>query len=166
MTFFQDNDLERVEIIDQYENLISQGKYSEANTYINQQNGIYGYFADFLNLFENKIYSLQEYLLSKGKKQPFIFHDEEDNYSIELLHIFYEKKEENGTYIRLSEDTHSVLGEYTHDELSDLLSEGEENLSDIILFPDDDTQMSIKNIFVFTGEEQEPPGADKYTIWI
>ena len=166
MTFFQDNDLENVEIIDQYENLISQGKYSEADTFINQQEGVYGYFADFFNLLENKIYSLQEHILTKEKKQPFIFHDEEDNFSIGSLHIFYEKKEETGTNIRLSEDIHSVLGEYTHDELSGLISEGEENLSEIILFTDDDTQTSIKDIFVFTGEEHEPPGADKYTIWI
>ena len=45
MTFFQDNDLENIEIIAQYENLIAQGKDSQVNTYINQQKGIYGYFA-------------------------------------------------------------------------------------------------------------------------
>lgn len=166
MTFFQDNDLENVEIINQYENLIAQGKYSEANTYINQQKGIYGYFADYFNLLENRIYSLQEHLLTKKKKQPFIFHDEEDNCSIESLQIFYEKKEETGTNIRLSEDTHNLLGEYTHKELSDLISEGKENLRDIILFTDDNTQESVIDIFVFTGEEQAPPDADINTIWI
>lgn len=166
MTFFQDNNLENVEIINQYENLISQGKYSEADTYIDQQENIYGYFADFFNLLENRIYSLQEHILAKQKKQPFIFHDEEDNYPIQSLHLFYEKKEENGTHIRLSEDTHSSLGEYTHVELSDLISEDEENLYEIILLTDADTQESIKDILIFTGEEQAPPCADRYTIWI
>lgn len=68
------------------------------------------------------------------------------------------KKEETGTHIRLSEDTdtHNSLGEYTHKELSDLISEGKENLSDIILFTDDSTQEPVIDIFVFTGEEQAP----------
>lgn len=166
MTFFQDNDLEKIAIIDQYENLIAQGKYSEANIYIDQQKGIYGYFADFFNLLENRIYSLQEYLLSKEKKQPFIFHDEEDSYSIELLQIFYENKEEAGTNKGLSEETHNSLSEYTHDELSDLICEGIEDLNHIFLFTDNDTQESITDIIVFTGEIQAPPDADKYTIWI
>ena len=166
MTFFQDNDLENAEIIDQYENLIAQGKYTDANTYINQQKGIYGYFADFFNLLENRIYSLQEYLLTKEKKQPFIFHDEEDSCSIESLPFFYEKKEETGTNIRLSEDTHNSLCEYTHDELSNLISEDEEYLCDITLFTDDDTRDSIKDTLLFTGEEQAPPDADINTIWI
>ena len=166
MTFFQDNNLENIEIINQYENLISQGKYSEANSYINQQEDVYGYFADFFNLLENRIYSLQEHLLTKEKAQPFIFHDEEDRHSIESLQIFYEKKEETGTNIRLSEDNHGSLGEYAHDDLSNLISEDKENLSDIILFTDDDIQECIKDICVFTGEEQAPPDADKFTIWI
>lgn len=79
MIFFQDNNLEKIEIINNYENLAAQGKYSEANDYINQQEGVYGFFADFFNLIENRIYSLQEYLLSKPpKQQPFIYYDEID----------------------------------------------------------------------------------------
>ncbi len=78
MTFFQDNNLENIEIINHYNNLISQGKYSEASDYINQQEGVYGFFADFFNLIENRIYNLQEYLLNKPpKKQPFVYYDEE-----------------------------------------------------------------------------------------
>lgn len=73
MTFFQDNNLEHIEIINQYENLISQGKYSEASAYISQQEGIYGYFAAFFNLVENRIYSLQEHLLTKEKNSHSFF---------------------------------------------------------------------------------------------
>ena len=47
MTCFQDNDLEKVEIINTYDSLVAQGRYSEAIDYINQQKGIYGFFADF-----------------------------------------------------------------------------------------------------------------------
>ncbi len=76
MTFFQDNNLDKVEIMNHYNNLIAQGKYSEASDYINQQEGVYGFFADFFNLIENRIYNLQEYLLNKQKKQPFVYYDE------------------------------------------------------------------------------------------
>lgn len=76
MIFFQDNDLEKVEIINTYNNLISQGKYTVANNYINQQEGIYGYFADFFNALENRIYNTQEYLLTKEPiKKQFVFFD-------------------------------------------------------------------------------------------
>lgn len=79
MTFFQDCDLENVHIMNTYNELISRGKYSEAGRYINQQEGIYGYFADFFNALENRIYHLQDYLLHKPpKKQPFLYFDEKD----------------------------------------------------------------------------------------
>ena len=79
MTFFQDNNLENIEIINHYNHLIAQGKYNEASDYISQQEGIYGFFADFLNLIENRIYTLQEYLLNKPlKKQPFIYYGDTD----------------------------------------------------------------------------------------
>lgn len=77
MTFFQDNSLENIDVLDQYNTLIKQGRYSEADEYINQQEDIYGFFADFFNLIENRIYTTQEYLLQKpSKKQPFIYYDE------------------------------------------------------------------------------------------
>lgn len=136
MIFFQDNSLEKVDIMQQYNELIAQEKYSEANDYINQQEGVYGFFADYLNLIENRIYSLQDYLLSKPqKKQPFICYDEEERFSIEDLHIF---------------------------DNSDI----EEDISSIVLFTDDDTEESIDDLCTFTGEEAEPPNADEDTIWI
>lgn len=75
--FFQDNSLDNIDIIKTYDNLIAQGKYNEANTYINQQEGIYGYFADFFNAIENRIFNVQSYLLTKTKINPFVFSDEE-----------------------------------------------------------------------------------------
>ena len=74
MFFFQDNNLENIDIINQYNNLIAQGKYSEANQFINQQDGIYGYFADFFNavLFQGnnvlKPEDLEDEYLSRMKK--------------------------------------------------------------------------------------------------
>ncbi len=79
MIFFQDNDLEKVDIINTYNNFISQGKYTEASNYINQQEGIYGYFADFFNAIENRIFKLQEYLETKtSPKKSYVFFDAND----------------------------------------------------------------------------------------
>lgn len=136
MIFFQDNNLEQVEIMNHYNELIAQGKYDEANDYINQQEGVYGFFADFFNLIENRIYTLQDYLLQKPpKKQPFIYFDEEEHFSIGDLHIFTDTDEE-------------------------------EDISSILLFSDNEKQESISDLYMFTGEEAEPPNADEDTIWI
>lgn len=76
MIFFQDNDLEKIEILNTYNDLIAQGKYTRANIYINRQEGVYGYFADFFNAIENRIHNLQKYLSTKPpKKQPFIYYE-------------------------------------------------------------------------------------------
>lgn len=77
MLFFQDNDIDKIEVINTYNNLITQGKYTEASDYISQHEEVYGFFASYLNAIENRIYNLQEYLLTKQKKNPFVFSDEE-----------------------------------------------------------------------------------------
>lgn len=90
MIFFQDNNIKKTEIINTYNNLISQGNYREADDYINHQKDVYGWFADFFNAIENRIYNLQDYLLSKPpKKQPFIFTDEENELSLISLETIW-----------------------------------------------------------------------------
>ncbi len=80
MIFFQDNDLEKADIINAYNELISQEKYTLASQYINQQNGVYGYFADFFNAIENRIYNLQDYLHQKPPiKKQFVHFDADDS---------------------------------------------------------------------------------------
>lgn len=185
MIFFQDNDLEKVEIMNYYNKLVAEGKYNEANDYINQQEGIYGFFADFFNLIENRIYTLQEYLLQKPpKKQPFIFYDEEEHFSINDLHVFEDEYEEedfsiNDTHIFTDieeEEDLSFIKLFNNDENEEIIEDihvfeshynwKEEDLSSICLFSDIDEQESIDDLYMFTGEEAEPPNADKDTIWI
>ena len=89
MTFFQDTSLHTIEYMKKYQNLISAGKYSDANYYINEKTGIYGYFACFFNMLENRIYAIQKYLL-----------DKENN------------------HMGLANYTHKELSDYTHDEIS------------------------------------------------
>lgn len=83
MIFFQDNNLEKIEIINHYNELIAQGKYTEANDYISQQKNVYGFFADYLNALENRIYNLQNYLLTKQKKSVFLTSEEEPENNID-----------------------------------------------------------------------------------
>lgn len=77
MIFFQDNDIAKEEAINAYNALISAGQYDEANAYIAQHEEIYGFFADYMNALENRIYNLQEYLLNKSRRNPFILSDTE-----------------------------------------------------------------------------------------
>jgi len=185
MTFFQDNEIEKVEIMNHYNDLIAEGKYSEASDHINQQENFYGFFDDFFNLIENRIYTLQEYLLQKPqKKQPFIFYDEEEHFSIGDLHIFEDVYEEedfsiNDTRIFTDTDEEEDLSSiklFNNDENEETIEDIhvfeshynwiEEDLSSIYLFSDNDEQESIDNLYIFTGEEAEPPNADTDTIWI
>ncbi len=79
MIFFQDNNLEKADIINEYNKKILQEEFTAASEYINKQEGIYGYFADFFNAIENRIFHLQEHLLSKpAKKQPFIYTEDSE----------------------------------------------------------------------------------------
>lgn len=107
LIFFQDVNLEQLEIMDTYNDLIKKGKYTEANEYINSQSGICGYFADFLNAIENRIYNLQTHLLTIEPKQPFIYSDEEPILT-----------QEEGTYNFLANYTNEQLSNYTYEELS------------------------------------------------
>lgn len=76
MTFFQDVSLTTIEYMNKYQALLSKGDYLEANQYIDRQNGLYGYFACFFNMLENRIFELQKYLLQKVKVNPMIHQKE------------------------------------------------------------------------------------------
>ncbi len=77
MIFFQDIDLTQAETMEAYDHLISQGRYSEASELISDQEGIHGFFSDYLNAIENRIHALQEHLLALAPKQPFVSSDNE-----------------------------------------------------------------------------------------
>lgn len=112
LLFFQDGSLDTIEIINAYNALISKGKYSEASEYINRQSGICGYFADFFNAIENRIYNLQEHLLTIKPKQPFILSDEEPEIKVCGTHnVLF-----NYSYRELSKYTHKELAAITNDQ--------------------------------------------------
>ncbi len=111
LLFFQDVNLENKKIMDKFNSLIEKGKYNEANEYINSQESICGYFADFLNAIENRIYNLQAHLLTIEPKQPFIYSDTEP-----VL------VKEPGTYSLLADYKNEQLNKFTHEELTTLVN--------------------------------------------
>ena len=86
LIFFQDINLTQLEILEIYNDLIRHGKYTEANELLNNQD-ICGYFADYLNAIENRIYNLQSHLLTKAPKQPFISSNTEPVANNEIIWI-------------------------------------------------------------------------------
>lgn len=77
LIFFQDVDISHAPIMEHYQKLIAEGKYTEANNFIDQQSNIHGYFAGLFNLLETRIDALQTYLLTKKKNITHVTSDTE-----------------------------------------------------------------------------------------
>ncbi|MCM1100140.1 MAG: hypothetical protein NC079_00685 [Clostridium sp.] len=138
MTFFQDTNLKNIEVMRHYDSLVAQGRYDAACDHADQQEGIYGFFANFLNLIENRIDSLQDYLLSKPvKQQPFCYY-EEKTYGVS---IFSDTDSE--------EPLKSILL-FSADDTADPF--------EMLCIFIGDTEM--------TKDELEPPHVTQNTIWI
>ena len=69
-TFICDVDLNGKPTMDAYNNLITNGKFTDANIFISQQN-VHNYSADLLNFIEAKIEAWQECIYKKEKFNPF-----------------------------------------------------------------------------------------------
>lgn len=67
-----------------YRNLISNNRYSDAGTYLEEIANMHSMCASLFNLIENRIYATQEYLLNKktkwydeyGVNSPFAYGEE------------------------------------------------------------------------------------------
>lgn len=73
--FLSDISLETQHIYKRHKQLVSDGKYSEASDYLNQQTGITPVNADFFNMLENRIYNTQIHVLAKEKINPVFYSD-------------------------------------------------------------------------------------------
>ncbi len=149
--FFQDNDLNVIEFVDHYHKLISKGRYNDANAYIDQHKNIYGLFPAYLNMIENRIRNLQEYLLKKPSKlNPFFYYDKK-GYGILIFSDINEEEDLN--LIKLfSPDSSEYM-----------------DVNTIYVYED---QASSENLHVFINDtemkpdETEPPVFTDHTIWI
>lgn len=62
---YNDMGIDDIKIVTQHKNLISEKKYSDATTLLNDSNYKKGIRASLLNSTQNKIRKLQEYLLNE-----------------------------------------------------------------------------------------------------
>lgn len=149
--FFQDNDLEKIEFVNHYNKLIAKGRYDDANAYIDQHKNIYGLFPDYLNLIENRISNLQEYLLNKPSKiNPFFYYDKR-GYGILIFSDTDEEEDLNLIKLFSPEETEymDINTIYVYED-----QDSPENLHIFI----NDTEMEL--------DEIEPPVITENTIWI
>lgn len=143
LVFFQDNDLENINVVNEYNRLINEGKYDEAIQYVADNGNIYGFFADFFNLIENRIYTLQEYEFEKyktPKKQPFLYYKD---LTYNLI-IFSDTDMQETT-----ENLYVFSNDIAH-----------EHFEVLTIFTGDNKTDDVEK------DEIEPSVADKDTIWI
>ena len=80
MIFTPHNDMgaEDTDIVTQHKNLIDSGNYSDATTLLNNNNYQKGFRASLFNSIQNKIRTLQEYLLNElvANEDEFYSYDE------------------------------------------------------------------------------------------
>lgn len=65
LLFISDVDCKSENIMKQHQEYISNGMYTDASNYINNQIGITPIVADLFNLLENRLIALQSYLLTQ-----------------------------------------------------------------------------------------------------
>lgn len=143
LVFFQDNDLENINVVNEYNRLINEGKYDEAIQYVADNGNIYGFFADFFNLIENRIYTLQEYESEKyktPKRQPFVYYDFM-SYDLTVFTNTGEQETTENLYI------------FSNDETS-------EQFEELTIFSGNDDVDKVGK------DEMEPPLINENIIWI
>ena len=80
-TFFSDVDLETISHMNIFLDLIKQGKYTEANSYLSQS-PVHSYTAGLFNFIEAKTHALQDYILQQEKYNPYCVADDEPNVEV------------------------------------------------------------------------------------
>ena len=80
--YFSDMSLDDVSLMSTYQELIKNGKYSEASELLNDSD-ISFYGAWVLNLFENRLRNIGAYLLTKEKPKANIYQSSEPTEDLE-----------------------------------------------------------------------------------
>lgn len=66
--FMSDTDLEHVDLLQQYQNLIRNHRYSDASRLLESSDSFY-YGAYLFNMFEHRLYQIGQYILNKEDKE-------------------------------------------------------------------------------------------------
>lgn len=70
-TYFHDVGLSTLPLMEMYNNLISNSRFTDAAIFLSQQNSLHNYSADLFNYIEAKIFTWQKNILEKEKHNPF-----------------------------------------------------------------------------------------------
>ena len=81
-TFFHDVDLGNKTVMETYNGLIQDSKYTDANIFLSQQSGIHSYSADLFNYIEAKINTWQQTILEKEKYNPYHYSSSDPDISV------------------------------------------------------------------------------------
>ena len=71
--FMSDTDLEHLDLLEQYQKLIRYHKFDEASKLLEKSYSFY-YGASLLNMFENGLHQIGQYLLAKEVKEALGFY--------------------------------------------------------------------------------------------
>ena len=66
--FMSDTDLEHIDLLQQYQNLLRRKKYSDASDLLENSDSFY-YGASLFNLLEDRLHRIGQYLIAKEDKE-------------------------------------------------------------------------------------------------
>lgn len=75
-SFMSDADLEHLDLLQQYQNLINRKKYGEASGLLEASDSFY-YGASLFNMFEDRLHRLGQYLIAKEDKESLGYYQPE-----------------------------------------------------------------------------------------
>lgn len=81
--FFSDLSLEHVDLMNQYQSLIAQNKYSDASKLVNESDASF-YGAWIYNLLDYRLCNIGNYLLTKEQPKLITFQSEEPSDDLSL----------------------------------------------------------------------------------
>lgn len=81
LIYFSDISLDQVEVMNQYQKLLNEGKYTEASQLLDSSEVSF-YGAYLLNILENRLNKIGKYLLTKEKPIANIYQDEQPSQTL------------------------------------------------------------------------------------
>lgn len=78
LIFFEDVNLDGVQIMKRFNDLVAEKRYTEASNYIENQDVVFAHIAKLYNMIENRIYATQSHIdeIAKHKTNPHVYGSE------------------------------------------------------------------------------------------
>ena len=122
--FFQDINLTQTPIMNYYYSLLDSGSYAEASEFLNDSE-VFFYGAWLLNLLEERLHAIGDYLIKLPPKTPLVKYQSESPVPAdEETHWLSSEKVPDdsgaGTWKAVSDCTWEQLSDYTWEQIKDL----------------------------------------------